>query len=69
MVTPSGLGALRITRDPTTDLILLYTALGFLAIIFICLIYNQLRTTDLSWNSFLLAIHDSWVGERTRALG
>jgi hypothetical protein len=56
-------------RDPTTDLIIFYTALGFLAIVFICLIYNQLQTTDLSWNSFLLAIRHSWVGERTKALG
>ena len=69
MVPPSGFGALRITRDPTTDLLLLYIALAFLAIIFICLIYNQLQTTNLSWNNFLLAIHHSWVGERTRVLG
>lgn len=52
-----------------TDLAVLYIAMAFLAILFICLVCNQLYLTNFTWDKFILAIHNSWVGIRIRTLG
>jgi len=40
-----------------------------LIIIVICLIYSELIGTRLTFDNIMLAIHDSWIGQRIVPLG
>ena len=52
-----------------TDTFITVAAVLLIIIIVICLIYSESMGTRLTFDNFMLAIHDSWVGERIVPLG
>lgn len=52
-----------------TDTFITGAAVLLLIIIVFCLIYSELMGTRLTFDTFMLAIHDSWIGERIVPLG
>ena len=37
--------------------------------IVVCMMYSEFMGTRLTFDNFMLAIHDSWIGERIVPLG